>query len=180
MEILTKCGCSTRIVRLGWDHMILPGVEDPHNWVDPWNLGQSEWDQNLGKTECVLSNYDRMRWKWDDVYQLLGPPNIYSPSLSPTLLHLYLCKTTVYLWWCTWRTWSRVIGDALGDWDWVKLAMHLEARIERVWRCTWILRDRVNSEMNLEGVIERVGSYTWRPWLIMIGGVLGCGWSGCD
>ena len=37
--------------------MILPDFEDLRN------LGQSESDQKLGKIECVLSLYDKMRWK---------------------------------------------------------------------------------------------------------------------
>ena len=52
--------------------------------------------------------------------------------------------------------------------------MHLEAVIERVWRCTWRPglselrdafggRDRVNSEVHLEAVIERVWRCTERP-----------------
>ena len=59
--------------------MILPGVEDGHNFVDPPILEQSEWDQKLGKIECVFSLYDKMSGKWDDIYLLQGLPNIYSP-----------------------------------------------------------------------------------------------------
>jgi len=40
--------------------------------------------------------------------------------------------------------------------------MHLEAVIERVWRCIWRLRS-CNSEMHLEAVIERVWRCTWSP-----------------
>jgi len=43
--------------------MILRGVEDPRNCVEPRNLGQSESDHKLGKIEYVLSLYDKMRWK---------------------------------------------------------------------------------------------------------------------
>ena len=39
--------------------------------------------------------------------------------------------------------------------------MHLQAVIERVWRCIWRLRSS-NSEMHLEAVIERVWRCTWR------------------
>jgi len=81
---------------------------------------------------------------------------------------------------CTWRPGSSEFGDALGD-----------REIEWTQRCTWRPwlsefgdalggRDRVNSEMHLEAVIERVGRYTWRPWSNKIGGVLGGGWSGSD
>jgi len=68
---------------------------DPHNSVDPRNLGKSEWEQKLGKIECVLSLYDNMRWKWDAVYLPRGLPNIYSASLIPPLLSLYLHTPTV-------------------------------------------------------------------------------------
>jgi hypothetical protein len=41
--------------------MILPGREDPRNWVDPQHLGMSELDEKLGKIECVFLLYDKMR-----------------------------------------------------------------------------------------------------------------------
>jgi len=41
--------------------MILPGREDPRNCMDARNHGKSEWDQKLGKIECVYSLYDKMR-----------------------------------------------------------------------------------------------------------------------
>jgi len=37
----------------------------------------------------------------------------------------------------TWRPWSVEFGDALGDDDRVNSEMQLEAVIERDWRCTW-------------------------------------------
>jgi hypothetical protein len=37
------------------EDMILPGCKDPRNCADPRNLGKSEWDQKLGKIECVFS-----------------------------------------------------------------------------------------------------------------------------
>ena len=77
-----------------WDDMIVPGREDPRNSVDPWNLGKSEWDQKLGKIECVFWLYDKMRWKWDVVYLARGLPNIYSASLIPPPLPLYLRTPT--------------------------------------------------------------------------------------
>jgi len=81
---------------------------------------------------------------------------------------------------CTWRPRSSKFGDALGD-----------RQIEWTQRCTWrpclskfgyalAGRDRVNPEMHMEAVNERVGRYTWRPWSIKIEGVLGGGWSGGD
>jgi len=79
-----------------WDDMKLPGRDDP------WNHGQREWDQKLGKIECEFSLYDKRRWKWDDVYLPRGLPNIYSPSLCPPPFPLYLRTTAVTPWWCIW------------------------------------------------------------------------------
>jgi len=109
------------------------------------DLGQSKWYQNLGKMECVFSLNGKMRWKWGDVYLLRGLPDIYIRSLCPHLLPLYLCATAVAAWRWTSRPWSSVFGDTLGDWNHVNSEMHFEAGIERVWRCTWRPRDRVNS-----------------------------------
>jgi len=53
---------------------------------------------------------------------------------------------------CTWRPWSSEFGDAQGGRDRVTSRMHLEAVIERVWRCTWRPRS---------GWTERC---TWRSW----------------
>jgi len=78
-----------------WEDMILPGREDPRNCVDPRNLGKSEWNQKLGKIECVFSLYDKMRWKRDAFYLPRGLPNIYSVSLIPPPLPLYLRTPTV-------------------------------------------------------------------------------------
>jgi len=167
-----------------WEDMILPGREDPRN------LGQSEWDQKLGKIECEFSLNDKRRWKWDDVYLLRGLPNIYSPSLCSPPLPLYLRTTAVAPWrwtwssmfgmhleteieWtqrCTWRPGSSEFGDALGD-----------REIEWTQRCTWRPWlsefgdalgdcDRVNSEMDLEARIERVWRCTWRPWSCELAG----------
>jgi len=72
---------SSRSVGIVWEYIILPSIEDPRNCMDPQNLGQSKWDQMLGKIECVFSLYNRMRWKWDDVYLLRGLPNIYHHSV---------------------------------------------------------------------------------------------------
>jgi len=84
-----------------WDDMILHGREDPRNCMD---LRKSEWDQKFGKIECEFSLYDKRRWKWDDVYLLRGLPNIYSPSLCPPPLPLYLRTTAVAPWRCTWSS----------------------------------------------------------------------------
>jgi len=68
----------------------------------------------------------------------------------------------------------RAIRGAPENDDRVNLEMHLEAVIDRVWRCTgkpWSSefgdafgdRDWVNSEMHWEAVIERVWRCNWRP-----------------
>ena len=106
-----------------WEVMILPSCEDPRNCMDPRNLGQSEWDQKLGKIEFEFSLYDKRRWKWDDVYLLRGPPNIYSPSLCPPPLPLYLRSSAIAAWRCTWSCMFEV---------------HLETEIEWTQRCTWM------------------------------------------
>jgi len=63
------------------------------------------------------------------------------------------------------------IGDALGRGDWAYMEIHLEAVIERVWRCARAGHDRAN----LQALIERVCRYTCRLWLSEFGdGVGGC------
>jgi len=175
-----------RSIRIWWEDMILPGVEDPCNCADPRNLRQSEWDQQLGKIECVFSLYDKMRWKWDDVYLLWGLPNLYSPSLCPPPLPLpvspytrrrswKMCLEAIIdrVWRCTSRLrWSE-LRDPLGGHDRASLEMHLEAVIEGVWRCTWRprsseLRDALGShnwacwEIHLEAIIDHEWKSTWR------------------
>jgi len=82
----------------------------------------------------------QMGWKWDDVYLPRGLPNVYSPSLSPPPLPLYLRIAAVAHYQCTWRPgWSK-LREALGG------------------------RDRVISEMHLEVRIEWTQRYTLRPW----------------
>jgi len=55
--------------------------------------------------------------------------------------------------------------------------MHMEAVIERVWRCTWRPwscerggRNRTSWTIQLEPVIERIWRCTWRPWRSECGG----------
>jgi len=120
-----------------------------------------------------------MRWTWD-VYVLRGLPNIYSLSLYLLSLPLYLCTPAVAPWRCTWRQWSSVFDDALGDRDHVNSEMHFGAVIEQVWRFTWRprssgLRDALEShvwtfwEIHLEAMIEQDFRSTWRRlmWKLM-------------
>jgi len=87
--------------------------------------------------------------------------NMYSPSLSPPPLPLYLRSPAVAHQRCTWRLWSSEFGDALWGCDRVRLEMQLETEIEWTQRCTgrpWSSEfghahggwDRVNSEINFE------------------------------
>jgi len=41
--------------------MLVPGIDDTPNCVDPHNLRWSECDPKLRKIECVLSLNDKMR-----------------------------------------------------------------------------------------------------------------------
>jgi len=99
---------------------LLRSTKSLKQWVRP----------NVEKDRVCL--YDKMRWKWDDVYLLWGQPDIYSPSLCPPPLPLYLIRTTVARWQCTWKPWSGVFGDALGYRNRVNSEILLEAEIERV------------------------------------------------
>ena len=92
---------STSVER--WEDMIIPRREDPRRCVDPRNLGKNEWGQKLGLIEWVFSLYDKMRWKWDAVYLPQGLPNIYSASLIPPPLPLYLRTPTAASERYTWK-----------------------------------------------------------------------------
>jgi len=173
----------SRSVGRRWENMILRGREDPRN------LGQSEWDQKMGIIECEFSLYDKRRWKRYDIYLLWGLPNIYSPSLCPPPLPLYLHTTAVapgrHTWssvfemlleieieWtlrCTCRSWLRELWDPLGD----HAGANLQAISERVWRYTlrpWSSdfgdalgrRDWASVEIHSRAMIERDWRSTWR------------------
>jgi len=141
---------SSRSLGRRWEDMILPGREDPLNrWL-------SEWHQMLGKIECEFSLNDKRGWKCDDVYLLRGLLNIYSPSPCPAIVPLCPHTTAIAPWrcswssvcemdleieieWtqrCTWGPWLSQFGYTLGDWDRVNSEMRLEAVLERLWRCT--------------------------------------------
>jgi hypothetical protein len=172
---------SLRTIARWWRDMILPGLEDKQNCVDPQNLWKSEWNQELGKEACVVLLYDKMRWKWEAVYPALDRPNIYSVSLiqppSPLLsIHRVL-----------------LLSDIIGGRDRSSLGMHWVTVIEPVWRCTWRPRwselrdalqgpDRLNSEMYSDAVTKRVLRCTWRVWSSDIAALLGGGQFGgsCD
>jgi len=157
---------------LVWDNIILPRIEDPRNCVDPRNLVKSMSDQKLGMLDCVFSLYNKMKWRWDDVYLFQGSAEYILPvtlSTFITQISLNTCHCTMKMYLeavmervcrCTWRPWS----CGLGGHNCASLEIHLEAVIERIWRCTRG-RDWVNREMHLEAIIERVGRYIWRQWI---------------
>jgi len=111
---------------------------------------------------------------------------------------MYLCiyiathLHTLYLDWlqavlesnsrCAWKWRASELRDILRGRDRASLEMHLEAVIERDWRCTWrpcscelASHNRASLKTHLEAVIERVWRCTWRPWSREIGPVLGSG-----
>ena len=49
----------SRSMGWGWEVMILTGREDSRNCVDLRNRGKSDWDQKMGKIQCV---FRIMRW----------------------------------------------------------------------------------------------------------------------
>jgi len=52
---------SLRSIGIRSEDLILPGIEGPHNYEDPRNLGHSEWYQKLEKLECVYSLHDHQQ-----------------------------------------------------------------------------------------------------------------------
>ena len=62
LHSMIKSRPGSRSVGWGWQDMILLGHEDPCNCVDPRNRRKSEWDQKMGKIECVF-RIDRQREK---------------------------------------------------------------------------------------------------------------------
>ena len=166
-------GCGSWSTGIGWQDSILPGVEDPSNCMDPRDLGQSEWDKTFQRKECVLSLYDKMRWKWDEVYVLGGLLNTYSPSLCSPPLPVYLCThpprsskmSLEVILECAWRCicWPRSseLRDALGCPD------------PQDWGYTWTQRSS-------EAIFDRGGRYNFKLWLNNIRRVLGGSWSASD
>jgi len=141
--------------------MILLGHENPRNCVD---LGMSEWDQKLGKKECVFSFYDEIRWKWDEVKMRWGEDEMM--SIYPGVSRICTPRRSVHLRypWISIHLPS-LIGNVLEGRHWASYELHREAEIEWTHRCTWRprsseLRDalggqvRVNTDMHLETKIE--------------------------
>jgi len=157
MEFISTSGSASNSLGIRWVDRIPPGVEDPQN------LGQSEWDQMLGKIECVYSLSDKMRWKWHDVNLHQGLPNSYSPSFYPPQLALYPHTTAIATWRRTWRPWTRLFGDALGGWDRASLMMHLETAWLSELRDAHGGRDWARLEMNLVAKIKWTQRCTWKP-----------------
>jgi hypothetical protein len=148
--------------------------KDPCNCIHPPSLGKSEWDEKLGKIECVWSLYDKMRLKWDGVYLPQSLPNIYFAWLIPPPLPLYRHAPTVPSELSTSTRWSNLYGAALAGQYRVNWEIHSETVINQVWRYTGRRRlrviggalggwNRVNSEMHFEATIEWVWTNTSRP-----------------
>jgi len=81
---------------------------------------------------------------------------------------------------CTWRQYSSVFGDTLGDCDGPNIEMHSKIIIRRVWRCTWRPwshelggHNGGSLEIHLEAVMEQVWRCTCRPWSSEVGDALG-------
>ena len=169
-EFMRKSGSGLRSVGIGWEDVILPGVDDPHNCMDPRHLGHSEWDQKLGKIECAFSLYDKIRWKWDDVYVL---PVTLSTSGNPEFPYTRRCSIRMYLeavikqvWRCTLGSGSTETGESLWGRNRVYLERHLKAVNVSTYRCTprwWLseFRDTLGGldDAHLEVMIQRV----WTP-----------------
>jgi len=164
--------------------MILPGHEDPRNCVDPRNLAKSEWDQKLGNTECVFSLYEKMGWKYDVVYLTLGLPNIYSVSLIPPPLPVYLHTLTVTPQRCTCRPWLNQFQDGFRVPDRVNLYLHSQPVSKRVCGDNWgptlsELKDalgggdRVSLGIHWEAWIEQVCRAIWKPTMSQLRDALG-------
>jgi len=157
---MRKSGSGSSRVGMGWKDMILLNVEDPSNWVNPWNLRQSEWDWKLETIECILSVW------WDEVeMRCLSTPGsaeyilpvILSTSITLVSLSnhrdslkMYFKATIERVWRCTWRMRSSELRDALGGEDQANLKMHLETERSSKLRDALRGRDWASLEMQLE------------------------------
>ena len=75
-EFLRKSCSSSRSIGRGWENMMLPSREDPGNCVVPRHPRKSEWDQKLGKLNCVIHSIIRWYKMWS-IYP--GVSSIYTP-----------------------------------------------------------------------------------------------------
>jgi len=105
--------------------MILPGRENPRNWVDPDEMKMRWCLSTPGSPEYVLP-----------VAQSISITFV-SPYTRRRSLTMYLEAIMKRVERCTLRPWSSEFGDALAGRDRVKWEMLLEAVIDRVWWCTW-------------------------------------------
>jgi len=167
-DFMRKRGSGSRSVGIGWEDMILPGVEDPQSRTERVR-------SNVGKDRvCIfIVWYDEMEMRWclstagSTEYIL---PVTLSTFVTPVSPYTCRCSLKIYLeaviervWRCTWilsssklrdalagrdraslemhsvtERWSE-LTDALGGRDWASLETHLEAAIEWTQRCTWKL-----------------------------------------
>jgi len=68
-------------VGIGWEDIILPGVEDPRNCPDPQHLGQSESDQSWERWSVYL--HCMTRWDGNEMTSIYyGVCRIYTPHHS--------------------------------------------------------------------------------------------------
>jgi len=96
----------------------------------------------------------QMAWNWHDVSLPRGLPNMYSSSLSPPPLPLYVLTSAISHQRCTWRPWLSELREALAGRDWESLEIQLEAVIMRAW-------SSVSNGSNLLGQFRvRVGTRT--------------------
>jgi len=54
LHAMIKSQPGSRSIGWGWEDITLPSCEDPRNCVDPPIRGKREWDQQMGKIECVF------------------------------------------------------------------------------------------------------------------------------
>jgi len=98
-KFMRQSGSGSRSVGIGWEDMILPGIEDPTQLRGSTIRRIERVTPKVGKDRvCIFNvwlNEMEVRWKWHDVYLLRGLPNIDSPSLFPTPLLLYLRRPAV-------------------------------------------------------------------------------------
>jgi len=155
--------------------------------LSPWS---SEFGDTIGDRDWVNSE---MHWEAviERVWRCTWRPR--SSELRDALwgrdrasLEMQLETEIEWTLGCIWRPWSSELGDALGNRDRASLEMQFETEIEWTQRYTptpwssefrdalggrnraslethWEAEIKLNSEMHLEAVIERVWRCTWIP-----------------